>query len=471
MSPQPSKPWFVTDPIHKTLNLTRQLRSVVETPEFQRLRRVSQLGLASYVFPGAVHTRFSHCLGAAHLATRILDHLRKQDRARDVKDRMAIQYAALLHDIGHGPFSHSFERAMKSAFGKDRVPKHEDWSRKIITERLTILSEEVRNEIASIIAPKKDATGVPSLGRAIVASQIDVDRMDYLVRDAHFTGVPTGAIDLDYLIRSIRIVRHGSSEALGITAKGLTSYEAFLFGRHCMTRSVYRHPMVATFECMMERCLALLANGKETKTLPSLPGFFRRVQQDPPKDKGQLMNDLLSDYLLLTEDRIWSVLLEAGQSKGKLGDLSRQLLKREPRPSYAIASGREKILEAELVTAGLSDSCAIVDLSSVLYKSSGDSRVFVTNSGKGELPQDIREASSLVQSYRDRDEPAFIAVVFDKEKDVLNVGKESRCFDPRGLREKRPPLAKTGARAVHPSMRTRPANDVMLKARPSRKAR
>jgi uncharacterized protein len=255
------KPWFIADPVHKILEVgAPHLKELIQTPEFQRLRRISQLGLASYVFPGAVHTRFLHSLGAAHLAKRVVSHLSSTPGGIGLRRHSRlVESAALLHDVGHGPFSHSFERALGRIVGEDEVPTHEDWTRSIVTDRLKRIPKALRRPIAEIISPISKAggagTGLPSLLGDIVSSQLDVDRMDYLVRDSHFTGVSAGAIDLDYLIRSLRVIEHGSESTLGLTANGVVSYEGFLFGRHCMNRSVYRHATVATFECLMEECL------------------------------------------------------------------------------------------------------------------------------------------------------------------------------------------------------------------------
>jgi uncharacterized protein len=276
MTEQP-KDWYIADPVHQFVDFgpyRASVKALVSTPVFQRLRRISQLGLASYVFPGAVHTRFSHSLGAAYLAGLLVRQLGIDDH-----DGRAIVCAALLHDVGHGPFSHSFERALKRIVPK--VPKHEHWTRVIVQQEL---SKELREHdvdplrVCALIKNRDGDPDVTTFHRQIISSQLDVDRMDYLCRDAHFAGVPLGRIDLQYLIRNVCVVEHGSQKTLGLMSKGVASYEAFAFARHIMNRSVYFHKQVATFECMMEECLRLLACGGRVGFEPELIAALRKAK-------------------------------------------------------------------------------------------------------------------------------------------------------------------------------------------------
>ena len=252
-----SKPWYVADPVHQFVEVGEDygdvVRELVATLPFQRLRRISQLGLASFVFPCAVHSRFSHSLGAAHLAAQVVTQLKvPPDQAR------AVVCAALLHDVGHGPFSHSFEHAVRQVFPNG--PKHEEWTKAIIRASLReILAryEVDADLVCDLISGSSEAAPVPTYLRQVISSQLDVDRMDYLCRDAHFTGVPIGQVDLPYLIKNIRTIDHGGEQTLGITEKGVSSFEAFAFARHVMTRMVYHHKQVATFETMMEEFIRL----------------------------------------------------------------------------------------------------------------------------------------------------------------------------------------------------------------------
>ncbi len=445
-----SKAWFVADPVHNILDVgARHLRDVIPQPIFQRLRRISQLGLASYVFPGAVHTRFSHSLGAAHLATRVTRHLLAVHHDPELKEHAElVQSAALLHDIGHGPFSHSFERAVKKILGKELAPKHEDWTRKIVSERIQNIPSEVRRQIADIIAPASSASRpVPAFVREIVSSQLDVDRMDYLVRDAHYTGVSAGAIDLDYLIQSLRIIRHGTEKTLGITANGLVSYEGFLFGRHCMNRTVYRHRTVATFECMMERFLSRAVSDGSARRR-RLPRFLKRLGGTAPRSKEDFVDECLDEYLELTEDLVWALLQDTSDGKGSLAVLARRILGRERVRRRDIAPGRETLLQEQLKKAKLDESCAIVDLGSVLYKQHGDSRVFVMDADEASQARDVSKVSTLVDRFHDRAEAAHLLVLFEREDEIEDLAQDAGCLVPQrgpGLASIRPEAQ--GARA------------------------
>jgi len=176
----------IRDPIHGSISLSDHELAILDTPEFQRLRRVKQLGFSYLVYPSATHTRFEHCLGALFVAHRLGKSL---DLSTDSVNK--IRLAALLHDVGHGPFSHVSEDSLQGIVDV----KHEEYSEKIIKN--SAISEIIEdagfspNEIADISRGK-----IPPLGD-MVSSQIDVDRMDYLVRDAYYTGASYGVIDLD----------------------------------------------------------------------------------------------------------------------------------------------------------------------------------------------------------------------------------------------------------------------------------
>jgi HD superfamily phosphohydrolase len=161
------------------------------------------------------------------------------------------------------------------------VPKHEHWTRVIVQQEL---SKELREHdvdplrVCALIKNRDGDPDVTTFHRQIISSQLDVDRMDYLCRDAHFAGVPLGRIDLQYLIRNVCVVEHGSQKTLGLMSKGVASYEAFAFARHIMNRSVYFHKQVATFECMMEECLRLLACGGRVGFEPELIAALRKAK-------------------------------------------------------------------------------------------------------------------------------------------------------------------------------------------------
>jgi HD superfamily phosphohydrolase len=182
---------IITDPVYQVMNfgsdpeLKRALGAVIDTRPFERRRRISQLGRASYVFPGATHMRFSHCLGAADLAYTVLTHLReradKEDEHKEIGGAFKpVIMAALLHDVGHGPFSHAFEQV---PHGRDWVPDHEDWTTTMISHQDSDIREQldehhIDSEAVASMFNKRGTCLLAQPFRQIVSSQLDVDRMD-----------------------------------------------------------------------------------------------------------------------------------------------------------------------------------------------------------------------------------------------------------------------------------------------------
>src|SRR5262245_60070023 len=224
------------DPVHGLIGFRGDdaaLDAVLGTRAVQRLRRVRQMGFACWVYPGAEHSRFGHALGAFHVADRVAQALALPARvARDVKA------AALLHDIGHGPFSHAWEDALGG-------PSHEEWGARILAEdaelrgALSAAAADLPASVEALFAGRY----APAFATKLVSSQLDVDRMDYLLRDAHYTGVGYSAYDLDWLIFALGIapVRGGPDpDDLVIDyRRGVHAVEQFLSGRFYMYAQVY----------------------------------------------------------------------------------------------------------------------------------------------------------------------------------------------------------------------------------------
>ncbi|MCK4811424.1 MAG: HD domain-containing protein, partial [Methanosarcinales archaeon] len=213
----------IRDPIHGYIELDDIMLSLVDTPAMQRLRRIRQLGLTSFVYPGANHTRFEHSLGTYHLANSL------SGRIDDETGRLELRVAALLHDIGHGPLSHVTENLIKRHTGRS----HEDIYH-VIKEDLDLgrIFEENSLDVSRVASHIKGET---NLGAAL-NSEIDVDRMDYLVRDAHYTGVPL-SVDLIRLIHEMRFL----DGKLVINSGGVRAAESLLLSRFMMHPTVYYH--------------------------------------------------------------------------------------------------------------------------------------------------------------------------------------------------------------------------------------
>src|SRR5205823_14247951 len=219
-------------PLWNNIRLEPQALAVLDTPAVQRLRYVRQLGHAFLVYPGATHTRFEHALGAYHLARRVVAELGDADSA----EGLAVRLAALLHDIGHYPFSHALEEA--------GLPHHETLAARhlgsgALADRLSELGTPAERLLPLI---RGEARG-PLVG--LVAGSLDVDKLDYLSRDAWMCGVPYGVIDVDRLLAALTVAAGPDGRAtLALHEKGLAALESLLFAKYQMYRNVYWHHAV-----------------------------------------------------------------------------------------------------------------------------------------------------------------------------------------------------------------------------------
>lgn len=234
------------DPIHKYVHVKDQLIwDLIKTKEFQRLRRIKQLGTLYLAFHTAEHSRFGHSLGVYEIVRRMIDESFVGREAWNNKDRPLALCAALLHDLGHGPFSHSFEKI----FNTD----HEAFTQEIITgntevnEVLSRVSEIFPQEVADVI----NKTHKNKLVISMISSQIDADRMDYLQRDAYFTGVSYGTFDME---RILRLMRPSKDEVL-IKESGMHAVENFIMSRYQMYWQIYFHPVSRGGEVLLNNCL------------------------------------------------------------------------------------------------------------------------------------------------------------------------------------------------------------------------
>ncbi|NJE61294.1 HD domain-containing protein [Thermococcus sp. 21S7] len=246
---------IIHDGIHGSMKLTGIILDLVKTPEFQRLRNIRQLGLAYLVYPGANHSRFEHSLGAWHLAKRL-----SQEVGLDENESMLLQVGALLHDIGHGPFSHTFESIYKH-YVKEHDHMH--LGRDMVLGKVDITESENGGRIPEIIegydydfTPKDVADLIRGkhekhyLGH-MLHGDVDVDQLDYLVRDAHYTGVAHGIIDLERLLKVLKI--HDGE--LVVDEKGIEAVEGMMVARSLMYSRVYFHHTVKIAEGMLTRAL------------------------------------------------------------------------------------------------------------------------------------------------------------------------------------------------------------------------
>jgi len=232
---------FIRDSVHGNLQLENFEVKLVDTPQVQRLRRIKQLGFTYLVYPGANHTRFEHSMGAMFLASKLADHLDLDDDEKEI-----VRISAILHDVGHGPFSHVSEAVLDYS--------HEIFTSKVIkgSQIADILSESFDpREIIDVI------NGKGPLGQ-IISGELDVDRMDYLLRDSHYTGVAYGVIDVERLIYNMKLKKN-----LVLDIKGVQAAESTLVARYFMYPSVYQHHTTRIVNSMFRRCLRKLFENKD----------------------------------------------------------------------------------------------------------------------------------------------------------------------------------------------------------------
>lgn len=253
------------DPVHNIIRLRTNsaegelMMRLIDSSEFQRLRRIKQLGLGLFTYQGAEHSRFTHSLGAFHLMTRVLDRFAER-YAIDPEDRTAARAAALLHDVGHGSFSHVMEKVLHF--------HHEQWTVQVLLSEETEISQILRShspdlphKVASIIEGKFQPASLAQL----VSSQLDVDRMDYLLRDSLMTGAKYGIYDLEWIINALAIDEE--ADRIYVEARGLYAVEEYLQARYYMFRQVYFHRTLRSAEAVLRsiirRALELHKNGIE----------------------------------------------------------------------------------------------------------------------------------------------------------------------------------------------------------------
>ncbi len=256
---------IVNDPVHGFISIPKGiLLDLVEHRYFQRLRRIAQVSLTHYVYPGAIHTRFHHALGAMHLMNQALTQLRAKGVDISDEEFLAAKQAILLHDIGHGPFSHTLENSLIGI-------SHEQLSLLFMEK----LNEEFNGALELAIRIFKGDYPRPFLHQ-LISGQLDMDRMDYLSRDSYFTGVYEGVIGYDRIIKMLD-VRNGQ---LVVEEKGIYSIEKFLMARRLMYWQVYLHKTVLASELMLIRTLqragTLCQSGQHPPPAGALAPFLER---------------------------------------------------------------------------------------------------------------------------------------------------------------------------------------------------
>ncbi len=286
---------IINDPVFGFIKIPRGLLyDIVRHPLFQRLNRINQLGLASVVYPGARHTRFQHSLGAFHLMSEAILSLQQKGIMIFEPEAEGVQAAILMHDIGHGPFSHVLENTLISGIS------HEDISLLMMEQ----INHDLQGQLAYALSIFKDEYPKRFLHQ-LISSQLDMDRLDYLRRDSFFTGVTEGNIGSARIIKMLNVV----DDRLVVDHKGIYSIENYLTTRRLMYWQVYLHKTAVACEKvlvnMLLRAKALARNGKPVFASPALSYF---LQNDIDRPWFDSHDDALPMYEELDDSDFWSAM-------------------------------------------------------------------------------------------------------------------------------------------------------------------
>lgn len=315
------------DPLYNYIAFDRErdvwLIDLINCKEVQRLRRIHQLGVSNFTYPGADHTRFAHSLGVTHLMKLVLEHLERVCNAEKIRNaRQALLATALLHDVGHGPFSHLFEPCLDI--------KHEKWSIAVILDDSSQVHQVLKRQSAYLpdhVAKPIDSadTTHPAWQRALMSSQLDVDRLDYLRRDSLFTGAGYGHFDWHRLLTTIEFV-DGDTDLVW-PAKSALAIEEYIFARYYMYQNVYLHKTTRGFEqllkAMWKRANILRLNGTNIDPNPVLEKFWKIGKPDPNK---LAVPDYLAieEFTVLEQIQRWTT-----HADKSLADCARRFLERD----------------------------------------------------------------------------------------------------------------------------------------------
>jgi HD superfamily phosphohydrolase len=317
-----NKKKIINDPVYGFISIPGDfVFDLIEHPWFQRLRNIKQLGLTSFVYPGANHSRFQHGIGALHLMELAINTLRNKGVQISDDEEEAVNIAILLHDAGHGPFSHALEKSIINGI------THEDMSLLIMKK----LNEEFHGRLELAL---KIFTGTYNrkFFHELISGQMDMDRLDYLRRDSFFTGVIEGSVGSDRIIRMLNVV----DDSLVIDEKGIYSLEKFLIARRLMYWQVYMHKTVLSSESLLvktlKRAKELARKGLDLYATPSLRFFlYNNIGYSDLTEEGNFTPGLVASNFTRLDDT--DILVSAkywiDDSDIILSDLSRRLLQRD----------------------------------------------------------------------------------------------------------------------------------------------
>jgi len=389
-----NKKKIFNDPIYGFINIHSHLiYDIIETTQFQRLRRIKQTGLADFVYPGANHTRFHHALGAMHLMSRALDNLREKGHLISNEEYEAALIAILLHDAGHGPFSHTLEPTLLSNVS------HESISLLV----MKALNQQFSNQLELAINIFTGSYHRPFFHQ-LVSSQLDIDRLDYLKRDSFFTGVSEGSIGSERIIKLFEIV----DDKIVVEEKGIYSIENFLSARRLMYWQVYLHKTGIAADAMLKNTLLrakfLIKNKADIQT-PSPLNSFLSTEIDYESISNN--NEILDQFVQLDDYDIWAAIKGWRNSNDKtLAYLSSSIINRK---LYKIKLGNspfpelKKELELKFLEIGISKE----DLPFYITEGSISNEAYMAHNQKIQL---LKKDGSVVDIEKTADLPNIKAM-------------------------------------------------------------
>jgi len=374
---------IINDPVYGFIKIPYDtVFDLIEHPLFQRLRRIRQLGLTHFVYPGANHTRFQHAVGAMHLMGLAIEEIRSKGHDITEKEARAVTIAILLHDIGHGPFSHSLENCLFS-----NTP-HEEISLMFMEQ----LNQEFQGKLSMAIEIFRNRYPKKFLHQ-LVSSQLDMDRLDYLKRDSFFTGVTEGVIGSDRIIKMLNVL----NDQLVVDEKGIYSIEKFLIARRLMYWQVYLHRTVVASEqilvSLVLRARALSAEGVELFATPALSYFLREHKQVSLEQFA-----LLDDDDFLASAKVWCNNSDRVLSMLANGLVNRKLfsveLDNQPFQADRVFEIRDRVAEKLSISEQEAEYLVVSDSVSNFAYSDMDDRITIMD--KSGNTCDIAEASDIL---------------------------------------------------------------------------
>ncbi|MFZ5939165.1 MAG: HD domain-containing protein [Bacteroidota bacterium] len=387
----PSRSKIINDPVYGFITIPPDLIfDLIEHPWFQRLRRIRQLGMTHYVYPGANHTRFQHAVGAMYLMGLAVEQLRDKGHKISEEEAGAVIVAILLHDIGHGPFSHALEHSLF-----DNV-NHEEVSLMYMEE----LNRQFDGKLELAISIFMDRYPKKFLHQ-MVSGQLDMDRLDYLKRDSFFTGVTEGAIGSDRIIKMLDVV----DDHLVVEQKGIYSIEKFLIARRLMYWQVYLHKTVLAAEQLLvltlKRARLLAASGTELFCTPALHYFLYELR-GKVEDGNRLtfleQFALLDDTDILSAAKVWSTHPDRVLSQLCKGLIDRQLFRieiaKKPFPESRVIRLRKAAMKQWEISEKEAEFLVLTESISNNAYNAMDDRIRILEKGGNIL--DITEASDML---------------------------------------------------------------------------